>query len=104
MTGRPGSWRSAPLPANWRSIREAVFERDGYRCTELVDGVQCPQRASECDHVGSAGDHSMANLVSLCTVHHRSKSGREARAVQVARMREVRGRLRRPEERHPGMP
>lgn len=104
MSERPGSWRSSPLPANWRSIREAVFERDGRRCTELVDGVQCSSAASECDHLGSESDHSMQNLTSLCTFHHRRKSARQANAAALARRREIRGRLRRPEERHPGMP
>lgn len=104
MSERPGSWRSSPLPPNWQALRAAVFERDGHRCTELVDGGQCPNRASECDHTGAADDHSMAALTSLCTFHHRRKSARQANAAAAARRREIRGRLRRPEERHPGMP
>ena len=40
----PGPWagstRSARLPANWRTtLRPFVLERDGYRCTVLVDGA-----------------------------------------------------------------
>lgn len=105
MSERPGSWRSSPLPPDWRQIRQRVFERDNHRCVWLNDdGSQCLGRASECDHIGSESDHSMQNLRSLCTGHHRSKSAREANAAATARRREIRGRLRRPEERHPGMP
>ena len=105
MSERPGSWRSAPLPPNWPVIRRRVFERDGYVCQEVLDGdVQCGAPATECDHTGAADDHSMAALRALCGPCHRRKTASDANAAMRSRRKEIDGRLRKPVERHPGMP
>lgn len=104
MTGRPGSWRSAPLPSNWAAIRRRVFERDGYVCQEILDGdVQCGAPASECDHTGDPGDHSLSALRALCGPCHRHKSAASANEAMRAKRAEIDKRLRKPVEKHPGM-
>ena len=62
----------------WRRLRLAVFERDGWRCRKC--GLA---RRLECDHVkplrqgGAMWD--MENLQTLCVNCHKEKSRREAR-------------------------
>ena len=106
MVYRPGSWRSAPLPAGWARIREAVFSRDGYSCQAILpDGSQCPNGGPfECDHLGDPSDHSLQSLQTLCSPCHRRKSASEANAAMRLRRKEIDGRLRKPVEGHPGMP
>ena len=84
----PGPWagstRSARLPANWRTtLRPFVLERDGYRCTVLVDGVRCPEPATEVDHVTRGDDHRPENLRAICAPHHRAKTQAEATAARA---------------------
>ena len=106
MVYRPGSWRSADLPSNWSRIREAVFARDGYRCQAILpDGGQCESPGPfECDHLGDPSDHSLQALQTLCQSHHRRKTAADANAAMRSRRKEIDGRLRKPVERHPGMP
>jgi 5-methylcytosine-specific restriction endonuclease McrA len=61
------------LSLDWKALRKAVMERDGYRCTAVVDGRRCLHRAKIVHHVlprKSGGADVMGNLVALCAAHH----------------------------------
>ena len=71
-----GSSRRSRLPDNWEALREKALRRDGNRCR------QCGARANQVDHIRAGDDHSLANLQSLCSRCHASKSSAEGgRAV-----------------------
>lgn len=101
------STRRKRLPPNWPALRRATFERDGYRCTQpLDDGTRCTGPADECDHLVRGDDHSLGNLRSLCSFHHRRKSAAEgaaARASRAAARSAHPSTLNRPPEAHPGI-
>lgn len=95
-------WRTTPLPADWQAIRRRILDRDGHRCTAVIDGARCPRPARDVDHVTPAhldGPDTDDNLASLCAPHHRAKTAREARRAQLTRT----GTLARPAETHPGL-
>ncbi|MBI1376083.1 MAG: HNH endonuclease [Frankiales bacterium] len=102
------SWRTSPLPVNWRQIRNVVIRRDGGRCVWVdYDGAsrrRCAETGSgpggrlEVDHIGDPTDHSPMNLRTLCAFHHRILTNRQAAAARRARA----SRNREP-ERHPGL-
>ena len=101
-----GSTRKASLPPDWRPLRLAVFERDGWQCTHIRsnDGYRCSERNPdrlECDHVGNRLDHSMANLTTLCHWHHLRKSGSQGGKAAAAAPPRV--QLKRPVRQHPGL-
>lgn len=100
MTYGPRSSRTAPLPKNWASLRRKVLKRDGYVCTwDLGHGVLCGQPATDVDHIGDPADHSLQNLRSLCSPHHRRRSASQgAKAAQAKRIPRKRA-----EEPHPGL-
>lgn len=103
MTGRwASSTRRTALPPDWPRRRAAVRKRAGDRCEERVDGVRCPNRGAECDHITphtQGGTDALSNLQWLCTPCHKRKTGQEA-----ARAREtIRQRRFRPAEPHPGL-
>ena len=57
----------------WKRARKAALERDGYRCTALIDNVQCASLAVEVHHVRSyatGGSDELTNLASVCHEHH----------------------------------
>lgn len=98
------SWRTAPLPANWKALRERVLFRDGRRCQGEGDGIGrvCGAEATDVDHVVPAsqgGTDDLDNLQSLCRWHHRRKTGHEGGTAAAAANP---SRVRRP-ERHPGL-
>lgn len=103
---REGSWRSAPLPPDWRHIRLARLRLDGFRCTYwiLPEGERCEVTGNghdgrlEVDHVGAPDDHSIERLRSLCVAHHRQRTA----AQNAERMRARPRRAREPEP-HPGL-
>lgn len=102
----PGGWKDSDrrerLPTDWPSIRKRVLRRDGYRCTEVENGVRCVAKATDVDHVRPGDDHRESNLTSLCGDHHQAKSSREGargRAIALARSRK---KFRRTET-HPGL-
>ena len=61
----------------WRTVREQVLERDGYRCLALEHGVQCTARATEVHHItgrAAGGTDQAHNLASVCNDHHQALS------------------------------
>ena len=93
------SKRRADTPA-FRRLRALVIERDQGRCQEyLRDGIQCPDRGTECDHIinlASGGTDTIENLRMLCEWHHKKKTAQEARDARTYLT------TRRPKEAHPG--
>jgi 5-methylcytosine-specific restriction protein A len=77
-----------------------VLARARHRCR--CRGPCCPKpcgaRAVEVDHVVPGDDHSVGNLMALCSDCHAAKTARETgeRNARYAAMR------RRPQEKHPG--
>lgn len=85
----PGSsWRSAPLPRNWRALRTEVLRRDEGRCTWFPGSeptgldyrecysnpYRCTDRATDVDHILSPTDHRIEWMRSLCKRHHDAKA------------------------------
>jgi 5-methylcytosine-specific restriction endonuclease McrA len=98
-----GSDRRSRLPADWSKIRLRVLRRDAGRCTALDEaGARCVEVATDVDHIKPGDDHSMGNLRSLCSWHHRKKSGAEGAAAQRAKRRAIEKKFRRTEQ-HPGL-
>ena len=92
--------RKSRLPANWPSLRAAVFERCKGRCEVLKkDGSRCYDRATECDHIKAGDDHSLENLRGICKWHHARKSAQEGVDAKRA-LNEI---LYRKPEIHPGI-
>lgn len=95
--------RRSRLPADWPRIRQRILRRDGHRCTHLdEDGLRCPDRATDVDHVRAGDDNADSNLTSLCSAHHRVKSSREGGAAMAAKRRQIDKKFRR-QETHPGL-
>lgn len=92
------SARTSPLPRDWKRIRAAVLERDGWRCTEVRGdtGRRCDARATDVDHMGDPDDHRLCMLRSLCAHHHRRVTGRQGGGA-------VRKRAKVETPRHPGL-
>lgn len=99
----PGHWagstRRDTLPANWPAVRRHVFKRDGWQCTEIIDGQRCTNRATDCDHIGDRLDHRPEMLRSKCKTHHAIKSSREGNAARAAVMATAYHKR----EKHPGI-
>jgi 5-methylcytosine-specific restriction protein A len=100
------SRRKTPLPPRWRHIRTKALQRDGYRCTWILDdGTRCPYHnpngtGLEVDHIADRNDHRLTNLRTLCGKttphnHHGHRTALQAVAAQPRR--------RRPPEPHPGV-
>jgi 5-methylcytosine-specific restriction protein A len=89
------------VPRDWPHRRNTVLKRSGHQCEVVVDGVRCPNVATQVDHiinVAEGGSHDLSNLAAICIPHHATKSKAEA----------ARGRARQPRERrdpepHPGL-
>jgi 5-methylcytosine-specific restriction protein A len=94
-----GSNRKSRLPADWERLRQVVLKRCGFRCEHLDNGYRCNNTATDVDHIISGDDHSLVNLQGLCGPHHLTKTGQEARALQLERKK----LLRLPEEKQPGV-
>jgi HNH endonuclease len=61
------------------SIRDRIFERDGFRC--VYCGLVFPADALTLDHVEPkmrGGDHSAGNLVTACATCNAQKAGEPA--------------------------
>lgn len=100
------STRRFRLPPDWAEIRVRIFERDKYRCQWIVNEYPreiCGKVATDVDHKQAGDCHDDANLQALCRPHHNIKSGREGRAIQLARQRKIKQQFARPQEKHPGL-
>jgi 5-methylcytosine-specific restriction protein A len=87
-----GSTRKDRLPANWRSLRKHILERDGFVC-HVCHRIG----ADNVDHVIAGDDHSETNLAAIHEVPcHRQKSSREGAAKRKTTKRPK-------DERHPGL-
>lgn len=77
-TGQRGSTRK------WRRTRQLVLARDGHRCTDITDGVRCPNTEDlSVDHIvpkARGGTDLQTNLRTLCATHHKARHGRKAAA------------------------
>lgn len=101
-----GSRYQETRPAGWHRIRMAVMRRDKFRCQHReprADGelMQCPNRATDVDHIDDPESNAMDNLRALCGLHHQEKSSRAGgRAAALAREQRL-AALRRPKKPHP---
>lgn len=103
MPNWEGSDRRSRLPKDWPKIRLRVLRRDGGQCTALTQaGARCDSSATDVDHIQPGDDHSLGNLRSLCSYHHRIKSSQEGAAAHNARRRAIAKRFQRNEQ-HPGL-
>jgi hypothetical protein len=99
-----GSWRSFPLPRNWRSIKRKVLLRDPICRWGMLpeDGAFlgcCIAASTTADHMGHPNDHRLEMLRGLCQFHHSIRSTSQ-RTAASARIRGKAARARKP-ERHP---
>lgn len=76
-----------------------MLERCGFRCEWTDGGARCWSKATDVDHIEAGDDSSLDNLQGLCGPHHLTKTGREARAKQLA----IKKLARLPEESQPGV-
>lgn len=80
---RPPGWRKRVVErdandryyytADWQRKRAECLKRDGYRCTRVIDGVRCPNRATIAHHVKErrdGGSDDLSNLASSCVACH----------------------------------
>ncbi|MEU4155709.1 hypothetical protein [Actinoplanes sp. NPDC026670] len=66
-----------------------------------LDGVRCPEPASDVDHIRAGDDHSDSNLRAICAYHHDRKSGREGGLAAAKARARHRKKFNR-QEAHPG--
>lgn len=107
-----GGWQRTTPPRErsswaWQKARAAALARDGYQCTAMVQpsptrtgtahAHRCTAAATEVDHIAGGDDHTLPNLASLCTAHHRVKTQHEAAQARWQH------RMRRAPEPHPGL-
>lgn len=74
-----GSQDLVKLPRNWNRLVRKVMRRCGRRCEwkHAHFGVGCSREASMVVHVGKKDDHSLGNLLGLCTWHAAQKAALE---------------------------
>lgn len=85
-------------------VRRRVLDRDGHACQWVDESGWCGADANQVDHVDRFGGDGLENLQALCEFHHVRKSASEGGSAAAEARREIWGRLRKPPERHPGMP
>ena len=82
--------QSVRLPRNWNRLCRRVMRRCDGRCEwEHAEhsGVRCSLAATMVVHVGKRDDHSLKNLLALCTWHAAQKAAREWEASQFIAIR-----------------
>lgn len=74
-----GSQGLVKLPRNWNRLVRRVMRRCGRRCEweRAYFKVRCSREASMVVHVGKKDDHSLGNLLGLCTWHAAQKAALE---------------------------
>lgn len=103
-----GGWQRSTPPRErsswaWQQARAAALARDGHQCRAIEPDPatraahRCTATATEVDHLEQGDDHSLPNLASLCSYHHRLKTQHEAAQARWKH------RMRREPERHPGL-
>jgi 5-methylcytosine-specific restriction endonuclease McrA len=77
---------SFAVSADWVNIREAVLQRDNYKCLEC--GTPCRSAEADVHHLlprSAGGTDEPSNLITLCdgchAAHHPKLAGRLARRV-----------------------
>lgn len=93
-----GNARRDRLPVDWHTIRTRILQRDGHRCTWVVQDQRCTRPATDVDHRVNNDDDRDSNLRSLCSYHHRSKTAAEGNRAKA----DLRAKARRQPEPHPG--
>ena len=93
MPGWAGSDRKARLPANWIAIRAEVFRQKGTRCVRMIGPTQCPNEATDIDHIVPSGPATVENLQPLCRRCHRRKSSSEGWEALRRKRRQARNRV-----------
>lgn len=102
--GRQQRFKKFLSSAAWKAQKQRVHERDGWRCTEIVDdgplvGYPCKYRCLytiddgplHADHVGGYGHQGLdkvpdEKIKTKCPHHHMARDGWKAlRAMQVRR-------------------
>lgn len=82
----PGPRNPRRMPGDWRRLRRAVLERDGWRC------VKCGRAGRlEVDHIKPAregGTDALTNLQALCRPCHFAKTAQE----NARRAKPIKGR------------
>nr|PZN59707.1 MAG: hypothetical protein DIU58_17515 [Sphaerobacter thermophilus] len=58
-----------------KRVREAIFERDGYRCQHPGCGATRDLQAHHIKFVSQGGGHFVSNGVTLCPLHHNEFNG-----------------------------
>lgn len=98
------SRRVNPLPADWRTRRMFVLERDGFRCRAILpSGARCAGEGTDVDHIHPLEGDSYQNLQTLCGYHHRLKTASEA-GRKVHKRARMPHKSKRRGEKHPGDP
>lgn len=93
------SRRRESLPRDWAKRRAACIRNAGGICEHRSrDGIRCTRVATDADHRTHRDNHD--DLQALCSLHHKRKTQREAKAAQHAKYTAAR---RRPPEQHPGI-
>ncbi|MBW8805141.1 MAG: hypothetical protein JF587_15040 [Catenulisporales bacterium] len=77
------------LPRNWNRLVRKVMRRCGRRCEwERADFlVRCTREAALVVHAGKKDDHSLDNLLGLCTWHAARKAALEWEASRFVAIR-----------------
>ena len=84
-----GSQGLVKLPRNWNRLVRKVMRRCGRRCEwERADfKVRCTREASLVVHAGRRDDHSLDNLLGLCTWHAAQKAALEWESARFVAIR-----------------
>jgi hypothetical protein len=84
-----GSQDLVKLPRNWNRQVRKVMRRCGRRCeSERADFmVRCSREAGLVVHAGKKDDHSLDNLLGLCTWHAAQKAALEWEASRFVAIR-----------------
>src|SRR5690606_10184743 len=104
MPGWVGSNRLGRLPTNWKAIRARILIRDNYQCCYVDSNDKlCMNVATDVDHIVNNDDNNDYNLQSLCSYHHRMKSGKEGARASNNKQQQRRDKAKQQSRKHPGI-